>query len=87
MSFDSVEALRRAGILGGAISPQLEVFFSGLSEEETELLVKLKNKLVASLPEVVAHSQDWAKPEATAEGHDAAMLCACGVWSGSGSSL
>ena len=84
MSFDSAEVLRRAGILGDATTPELEQFYGSLTEEETALLISLKDRLLATLPEVQAHSQDWAKPEATQQGFDAAMLCACGAWSGSG---
>ncbi|GAB1642146.1 StsA-related sactipeptide RiPP [Krasilnikovia sp. MM14-A1259] len=84
MAFDSASALRQAGILGGPMTPELEEFYGSLTQEETEVLISTKNRLMAVLPDVVAHSQEWAKPEATQEGFDAAMLCACGAWSGSG---
>jgi hypothetical protein len=84
MSFDAAAALRQAGILGGTMAPELETFFSSLTKEETETLISLKNRISAVMPDVVAHSQDWNKPEVTQEGFDAAMLCACGAWSGSG---
>ena len=84
MSYDSAAELRKAGILGGRMTPELEEFFGNLSKEETEVLVSLKNRINAVQPDVVAHSADWDKPEATQEGFDAAMLCACGAWSGSG---
>ena len=84
MSHDSAAALRQAGLLDGPMTTELEEFFGSLTKEETDLLISLKNRLNAIQPDVVAHSQDWNKPEATAEGFDAAMLCACGAWSGSG---
>ena len=84
MSYNSAEALREAGILGGTMRPELEEFYGSLSREETDVLISVKNRLAEVLPDVMAHSQDWTRPEATQEGFDAAMLCACGVWSGSG---
>ncbi|MGX6602221.1 StsA-related sactipeptide RiPP [Micromonosporaceae bacterium Da 78-11] len=84
MTFNSADALREAGILGGTMTPELEEFYGSLSQTETEVLISTKNRLMAVLPEVVAHSQEWAAPEATQQGFDAAMLCACGAWSGSG---
>lgn len=84
MSFDSAAALREAGILGGPMTPELEGFYGSLSQDETQLLISLKNRLNATLPDVVAHGQEWVKPQANQEGFDAAMLCACGLWSGSG---
>lgn len=85
MAFNSADALREAGILGGTMSPELEAFYSSLTQEETSVLISTRNRLAAILPDVEAHSQDWTKPEATQQGFDAAMLCACGAWSGSGS--
>jgi hypothetical protein len=84
MAYSSVEALREAGILGGTMRPELEEFYASLSKEEADVLISVKNRLAAILPDVVAHSADWTRPEATQEGFDAAMLCACGLWSGSG---
>lgn len=85
MAYNSAEALRDAGILGGTMSTELEEFYASLTKEETEVLISLKSRLSAAIPEVMAQSQDWTKPEATQHGFDAAMLCACGLWSGSGS--
>lgn len=82
MAYNPAEALREAGILGGTMSPEVEEFYASLTQEETETLISLRNRLNALLPEVVAH--EWDRPEATAEGLDAAMLCLCGAWSGSG---
>jgi len=48
------------------------------------VLISVKNRLAAVLPDVVAHSAGWTRPESTQEGFDAAMLCACGAWSGAG---
>lgn len=84
MAYSSADALREAGILGGPLRPELEEFYAGLTRDETDVLISVKNRLAAVLPDVVAHSQDWTRPEATQEGFDAAMLCACGLWSGSG---
>jgi hypothetical protein len=84
MAYSSLEALREAGILGGTMRPELEEFYASLSKDETDVLISVKNRLATVLPDVEGHSQDWSKPEATQEGFDAAMLCACGLWSGSG---
>ena len=84
MAHNSLEALREAGILGGTMRPELEEFYGSLSKEESDVIISVKNRLAAVLPDVVAHSADWTKPDATQEGFDAAMLCACGFWSGSG---
>jgi len=84
MSHDSAAELRQAGILGGQMAPELEEFFGNLTKEETDVLISLKNRINAIQPDVVAHSADWNTPEAAQEGFDAAMLCACGAWSGSG---
>ncbi|MGY1497410.1 StsA-related sactipeptide RiPP [Streptomyces sp. QTS52] len=84
MSFNSVEALRGAGILGGTMAPALEEFYASLTAEEVNVLISTKTRLMEVLPDVVAHSQDWNTPEATEQGFEAAMLCACGAWSGSG---
>jgi len=85
MTYNPTEALREAGILGGTMSAELEEFYGSLTQQETETLISVKNRLAAILPDVVAHSQEWATPEASQDGFDAAMLCACGAWSGSGS--
>lgn len=84
MAYNPAEALREAGILGGSMTAELEEFYSSLTQKETETLISLKNRLIAVLPDVVAHSARWERPEAAAEGLDAAMLCLCGAWSGSG---
>jgi hypothetical protein len=84
MSFSSVEALREAGVIGGTMQPALEEFYATLTEDEVQVLVSTKKRLDAILPDVEGHSQDWTSPESTQEGFDAAMLCACGIWSGSG---
>ena len=86
MAYDPLAELRSAGLIGGAMTPELEQFFGGLSKNEVDVLVSTKERLGSILPDVMAHSADWASPEATQEGFDAAMLCACGLWSGSGSS-
>ena len=85
MTYDALGALRTAGLVGDTLTPELENFYSGLSKNEVDVLVSTKEKLASILPDVTTHSVDWASPEATAEGFDAAMLCACGLWSGSGS--
>lgn len=82
MAFNSAQALRDAGILGGTMSTELEEFYASLSKEETELLISLRTRLSAILPDVEAH--EWTKPEASQGGFDAAMLCMCSIWSGAG---
>jgi hypothetical protein len=84
MAFNSAEALREAGILGGTMSPELEEFYGSLTQQETEVLISTRSRLVALFPDVIAHSQEWSTPASTQEGFDAAMLCMCGAWSGSG---
>jgi hypothetical protein len=84
MSLSPVEALREAGIIGGTMQPALEEFYNSLTDHEVEVLISTKNRLLEVFPDVVAHSQDWTSPESAQEGFDAAMLCACGAWSGSG---
>jgi hypothetical protein len=84
MTYNSAEALREAGILGGTMQPELEEFYASLTQQETEVLISTKNRLAALFPDVVAHSQEWSTPAATQEGFDAAMLCMCGLWSGAG---
>jgi hypothetical protein len=84
MAYNSIGALRDAGLVSGSLRPELEEFFSSLTENEVQVLVSTKNRLDAILPDVEAHSQEWKAPEATQEGFDAAMLCACGAWSGAG---
>lgn len=86
MAYNSAEALRAAGILGGPMPPALEQLFGSLTQEETETLISVKKRADALAPEVTAHSQDWTKPEAARQGFDATTLCACGAWSGSGGS-
>jgi hypothetical protein len=86
MAFDSVEALRAAGVLGDSVPQEVLESFRGLSQQETELLISLKGRLSTVLPEVVAHSQVWTSPEAASTGMVAEPGCACGLWSGSGSS-
>ena len=84
MSFDPEAFLRGAGIVQGSVPPEVEKVYRSMTKQEADVLVSLKNRLLAGSAEVVAHSEDWAKPQATQEGFDAAMLCLCGVWSGSG---
>ena len=82
MTYNSADALRSAGILGGEMSPELEEFYASLTQAEAETLISVKSRLETILPDVVAHS--YTAPEATEQGFDASMLCACGAWSGSG---
>ncbi|MET8867768.1 StsA-related sactipeptide RiPP [Nonomuraea sp. NPDC004580] len=85
MTFDAKEALRTAGILTGSEAPELTQAFSVLSREEVDMLVSLKGRVPAALPEVLAHSiGGWTTPEATQQNFEPGMLCACGLWSGSG---
>jgi len=86
MAYNPAEALREAGILSGTMSAKVEEFYASLTQEETETLVSVTDRLKTVLPDVVAHDQDWTKPEASPDGLDAALLCACGAWSGSGAS-
>jgi hypothetical protein len=84
MTYNSAQALRAAGLIGDTMSPELEDFYTSLTRHEVDVLISTKSRLDAALPDVVAHSQPWTSPEATQDGFDAGMLCACGVWSGSG---
>ena len=84
MAYNSREALAAAGFLNGPMSPPLEELFSSLTQEETETLISVKQRADALVPEVVAHSEEWTKPEASQQGFDATTLCACGAWSGAG---
>ncbi|MFC5830948.1 StsA-related sactipeptide RiPP [Nonomuraea insulae] len=85
MTFDAREALRTAGILNGSESPEVAQALGILSREEVDMLVSLKGKISAALPEVLAHSLgNWTTPEATQQNFDPAMLCACAIWSGAG---
>jgi len=83
MSMSSVQALREAGLVSGELPPALEDFYATLTEDEVSVLISTKTRLEAILPDVEAHS--WNTPESTQEGFDAAMLCACSIWSGAGS--
>lgn len=83
MAFDPIESLRAAGILSGPVQPAHEKFYRSLTQEETSVLISLKDRLPSFLPEVQAHAADWASPEAVGAGFTAD--CACGLWSGSGS--
>ena len=84
MASDSPDALREAGILGATMQPELEEFYASLTKDEAEVLISLKSRLDRVLPDVMAHSQEWTRPKATEEGFEAAMLCACGLWTGCG---
>jgi hypothetical protein len=84
MTYNPAEALRAAGVITGQLPAELEEFYGSLTQQETEVLISTRNRLVALFPDVLAHSQQWSTPEAAEQGFDAAMLCACGVWSGSG---
>lgn len=82
MAFDPVATLRAAGILGGALSSEHEQYYRGLSEQETSLLISLKDRLPGFLPEVQGHS--WNTPEALQMDSEYSAKCMCGAWSGSG---
>lgn len=84
MAYNSAQALREAGIISGQLPAEVEEFYGTLTQQETEVLISTRNRLVALFPDVVTHSQQWSTPVAAEQGFDAAMLCACGVWSGSG---
>lgn len=88
MAYDSLDALRSAGwFVKGEPTGEVEEILRGLTKEQAEFLISFQSRIQAAMPEVVAHSQDggqWTTPEATQQGLDAAMLCACGAWSGSG---
>jgi hypothetical protein len=66
------------------MQPELEEFYASLTKDEAEVLISLKSRLDRVLPDVMAHSQEWNRPKATEEGFEAAMLCACGLWTGCG---
>jgi len=80
LAFDPIAALREAGVLGDTLRGH-EEYYSNLSQDEVATLISMKERL----PEVQAHSADWAAPEAAAPSMTE-MACACGAWSGSGSS-
>jgi len=84
MAFNSLEALREAGMVAATAGPEVLDFYAGLTQNEVEVLISVKSRLDALLPDVQAHSQQWASPEATDQGFDAAMQCACAAWSGAG---
>ncbi|GAA4067251.1 StsA-related sactipeptide RiPP [Nonomuraea sp. NPDC050663] len=82
MSFDPREALREAGVLNSPLAAEVEQAFAGLTREEVDLLISLKNRIPA-IPEVLAHS--WSAPEVEVHSAEAEAKCMCGAWSGSGS--
>jgi hypothetical protein len=84
MAFDPIETLRAAGILGGPLRSESEQYYRSLNEQETSLLISLKDRLPGFLPEV--QGQSWSSPEAMQMDPNVEMACACGAWSGSGSS-
>ncbi|RCG29881.1 hypothetical protein DQ384_17055 [Sphaerisporangium album] len=91
MAFDPREALRDAGVLSDPIAAEVEEAFATLTHEEVDLLISLKSRLPAVLPEVLARSPqagEWATPEVVAHVDEAPSIggsCMCGAWSGSGS--
>ena len=84
MDQNPIEALRAAGLLSEAMSPELEQFYATLTKKETEVLLSVTSRIDALLSDVSAHSLDWTTPGASQEGFEAAMSCTCGQWSGSG---
>ncbi|WP_049570332.1 StsA-related sactipeptide RiPP [Nonomuraea sp. SBT364] len=84
MAFDPKEALREAGILNDPIAAEVEEAFATLTREETDLLISLKDKIPAALPEVLSGEQ-WARPEVEVHTIEPDAKCMCGAWSGSGS--
>lgn len=85
MSFDPVASLRDAGVLSESAPEALVESFRGLTEQETRVLISLKDKISSILPEVSAHMQDWSSPTAVPVGTGLETSCFCGAWSGSGS--
>jgi hypothetical protein len=83
MSFDPVEALRGAGVFTEATPSTVVESFGALTEQETAVLISLKGKLSALLPEVAAHAASWDSPAITPNA-PSLMECGCGLWSGSG---
>ena len=86
MAFNSLEALREAGMISSTMGQEVLDFYAGLAQNEVEVLISVRSRLDALLPDVQAHSQQWSSPEATDQGFDAAMQCACAAWSGAGAS-
>ncbi|GIH67932.1 StsA-related sactipeptide RiPP [Sphaerimonospora thailandensis] len=87
MAFDPREALREAGVLNSPLAAEVEAAFATLTQEEVDLIISLKDRLPAVLPEVLAHAASdgqWAKPEVEAHGVPVQDKCMCGIWSGSG---
>lgn len=85
MAYDSLEALRAAGFVSSEPNAAVGEVLRSLTKEETEFLISFESRIKAAMPEVEAHSAEgWSTPEAAQQGLDAAMLCACGAWSGSG---
>ncbi|MGI5286217.1 StsA-related sactipeptide RiPP [Nonomuraea polychroma] len=84
MAFDPKQALREAGVLSDPIAAEVEAAFATLTKEETDLLISLKGKLPAALPQVLAGGP-WARPEVEVHSQEADASCLCGAWSGSGS--
>ncbi|MEU8269404.1 StsA-related sactipeptide RiPP [Sphaerisporangium sp. NPDC049002] len=90
MAFDPTEELRDAGVLHSPIAAEIEEAFATLTREEVDLLISLKSRLPAVLPEVLSQSgasAPWATPEVVAHNTEigVAPSCLCGAWSGSGS--
>ncbi|MFI6323628.1 StsA-related sactipeptide RiPP [Nonomuraea sp. NPDC050556] len=79
MTFDPREALREAGVFNTPLAAEVEEAFATLTREEVDLLISLKDRIPASLPQM------WATPEVEVHGLDADAKCMCGAWSGSGS--
>lgn len=85
MGYNPKEALREAGWGLGNTNEAADEVLNSLTKEQTEFLISFNKRMQAAASEVQAH--EWTAPEATQQGFDAAMLCMCGVWSGSGEAL
>jgi hypothetical protein len=81
VTYNARKALTAAGILSGPMPSEVEQFFNGLSQEEIDVIISVKSRLEAILPDVVAHS--YTEPEASQM--RSVDDCLCGAWSGSGS--
>jgi hypothetical protein len=82
MAYDPVKALQAAGVFAGSMPESVKQALSGLSQEEVDLIISAHTARSET-----ATLAPWMSPGAMPTQGAMTRLCACGIWSGSGSDV
>lgn len=79
MAYDPLKALQSAGVLGDEMPEPVKKAIAGLTQDEVDLIISAKTSKSDS-----CRPGPWIPPVATPKSGEVGIMCACGLWSGSG---